>query len=261
MLRRTLLSSAPLLAMPGLSFSQVQDLSDAINKAGRLRMLSQRMAKCYFAMAQNVQRQQAQSVLNDSMARFDRQLIEVKAFAPTPALKTLYEKLYAGWVDYKLALVGAAASKAGGDKVIAASTAVMALTDQGAQQLEALSGKPIGHLVNVASRQCMLSQRMASAYMSASLGVQANEGIQILRTARGEYSKGHAEMVAAPQSSERVKQELRLAELQYKFFDASLTSLKAGSITGSAQTDVFTTSERILQVMDGVADLYARTSA
>jgi nitrate/nitrite-specific signal transduction histidine kinase len=41
-------------ALPLLAQAQVSDLSDAINKAGRQRMLSQRMAKFYYAAVLSV---------------------------------------------------------------------------------------------------------------------------------------------------------------------------------------------------------------
>jgi hypothetical protein len=44
-----------LLVLPALpARAQVLDLNDAINKAGRQRMLSQRMAKAYLALGQGV---------------------------------------------------------------------------------------------------------------------------------------------------------------------------------------------------------------
>ena len=57
MLRRTLLLSAAALALP--TRAQVIDLSDAINKAGRQRMLSQRMGKAWLSIAQGVEPESA----------------------------------------------------------------------------------------------------------------------------------------------------------------------------------------------------------
>jgi len=58
------------------NFAQVVDLNDAINKAGRQRMLSQRVAKAYLAADQGVVTQRADEILAASMALFDRQLGE-----------------------------------------------------------------------------------------------------------------------------------------------------------------------------------------
>ena len=52
--------------------AQVSDINDAINKAGRQRMLSQRMAKAWLAIGLDIEVARAQRILGDSMALFDR---------------------------------------------------------------------------------------------------------------------------------------------------------------------------------------------
>ncbi|MEZ5707247.1 MAG: type IV pili methyl-accepting chemotaxis transducer N-terminal domain-containing protein [Burkholderiaceae bacterium] len=87
--------------------AQVINLNDAINKAGRQRMLSQRMSKAWFALLQGTHTANAKTVLDRSMALFDRQLAELTAFAPTPEVREAYQGLDASWREYKLLLVGA----------------------------------------------------------------------------------------------------------------------------------------------------------
>lgn len=65
----------------------VVDLNDAIHQAGRQRMLSQRMAKACLALGQGVASSRSLDILNASMALFDRQLVELKAFAPDAAIQ------------------------------------------------------------------------------------------------------------------------------------------------------------------------------
>ena len=141
--RRHVVCLVPALAGAGWAWAQVRDLNDAINKAGRQRMLSQRCAKAYLALAQAVRSDQADKVLADSMALFDRQLVELRAFAPTPEIKATYGELDAAWSAYKSALVGAAPNKSGGDAVVTASNRVLQLANQGTVQLETASGKPV----------------------------------------------------------------------------------------------------------------------
>jgi len=81
--------------------AQVSDLADAINKAGRQRMLSQRMGKAWLAMVHNTEGRSAQAVLDKSMALFDRQLVELKAFAPSSDIRETYTALEVAWSDYK----------------------------------------------------------------------------------------------------------------------------------------------------------------
>ena len=51
----------------GAASAQIADINSAINKAGRQRMLSQRMAKAYFQLGQTVDVERSQRVLDSSI--------------------------------------------------------------------------------------------------------------------------------------------------------------------------------------------------
>lgn len=102
---------ALVLSIPGGdALAQITDLNSAINKAGRQRMLSQRMAKAYFQIGQQVEVERSKKILDTSVSLFDRQLVELKNFAPTPEIKENYLKLERTWLAYKDLLVGEAPS-------------------------------------------------------------------------------------------------------------------------------------------------------
>jgi hypothetical protein len=60
----------------------------------------------------------------------------------------------------------------------------------------------------------------------------------------------------APEATDRIRDELVLAEGQWVFFDAALKRLKEGA-SPRELTDVFTSSENLLSVMDRVTGFYA----
>ena len=253
-----MVAGAVTLMRPMSAHAQVLDINDVINKAGRQRMLSQRMAKAYLAIGQKIQGDNADKILTLSMALFDRQLIELKAFAPTPEIGFTYGSLESAWNDYKVALVGSAPANTGAAKVIDLSGKVLALANQGTVQLESFSGKASGKLVNMSGRQRMLSQRMAAHYLSASWGVQITASAAEMSKASEEFVKAHGLLKNASESIPAIKAELQLVESQFTFFDIALKSLKPGLGDIQAQGNVFTTSERILQVMDGVTGMYSK---
>ncbi|MDP3832860.1 MAG: type IV pili methyl-accepting chemotaxis transducer N-terminal domain-containing protein [Hydrogenophaga sp.] len=239
--------------------AQVLDLNDAINKAGRQRMLSQRMGKGWLALVHKTESSSAQAVLDKSIALFDRQLVELKAFAPSPDIRDTYVRLEAAWSDYKTALVGATPGKPGASAVLQADARVLALAHQGTLQYEAASGRPVGKLVNVAGRQRMLSQRMAKFYFAATLPVDVPTATAEIGKARTEFLSAMELLRNAPEATERIRSELQLADGQWFFFDQALQRMQTTGAGAAAKTlsDVFVTSENLLSVMDRVTGLYA----
>lgn len=240
--------------------AQVSDLADAINKAGRQRMLSQRMGKAYLALVQNIEPSLARQVLDRSLAQFDRQLVELKAFAGNQELKATYTSLEAAWSEYKTALIGTAPSKAGGGPVMANAGKVLALAHKGTQQYEALLNKPLGKLVNVAGRQRMLSQRMAAYYLASAVQADGGAAQAEIGKARTEFLAGLQLLRGAPEATARIKDELQLADGQWLLFDNALQKNAAGGAV-KPLADVFVTSENLLAVMDKVTGMYSELKA
>ena len=266
MQRRTLLTSAGyttawgalgLLVPAGKAQAEVADLNDAINKAGRQRMLSQRMGKAWLALAHKADTPAARAVLEQSLALFERQLGELKAFAPSPAIRDTYVKLEGAWADHTATLMGTTPARDGVAALLQADAKVLALAHQGTSQYEAALGKPVGHLVNVAGRQRMLSQRMAKFCLSAMLGVDTANATTEIAKARDEFLKATELLRSAPQATVRIRQELLLADSQWVFFDAALQRLGNASNTFRQVSEVFVSSENLLASMDRVTGMYA----
>ena len=242
-------------------WAQVQDVNDAINKAGRQRMLSQRMAKAWLMLAHQADANPARQALAQSIKLFERQLAELKAYAPQADIRTTYTELEAAWATYKTVLTTAQPSKDAASSLLQADAKVLALAHQGSVQYEAASGKPVGHLVNVAGRQRMLSQRMAKFCLAAMLQVDAAASTAEIDKARKEFLSANELLRTAPQATDRIRQELQLADGQWVFFDAALQRMQTGANTFRQVSEVFVTSENLLASMDRVTGMYAALAA
>lgn len=255
--RRTVILAAASLPLAG-ALAQVADLNDAINKAGSLRMLSERLGKAWLALAQGIESNSAQQVLDKSTALFDRQLLELKTYAAAPDVRDTYTKLDAAWGSYKTALTGAAPAKGGAATLLQYESKVLALAHQGTAQFESATEKPLGKLVNIAGRQRMLSQRMAMYYLAAKLPVDAATAVGEIDKARAEFVRAMPVLRDAPQTTTRIKDELQQAEMQWVLFDAALQKVNVPSnYPTKHMSDVFVASEKMLAMMDRVTSLYS----
>ena len=236
--------------------AQVNGLGDAINKAGRQRMLSQRMGKAWLALGQGIKADAARRVLDQSMSLFDRQLTELKAFVPAGDTRDTYVQLETAWSDYKGLLVGSAPARDKANAVMTQAGKVLALAHKGTGQLEVQAAKPAAKLVNMAGRQRMLSQRMAQFYLASLWNVDGAASLAELAKAKAEFVPALEVLRSAPEANADIKQELALADTQWLIFD---NALKSRDVTAKSASDVFVTSENLLQVMDRVTGLYARS--
>lgn len=253
--RRVFIAST--CALPFAAKAQVKDISDAINKAGRLRMLSQRMDKAWFALAMGSEKTRAPPVLAQSIALFDDQLQDLKAFAPQTEIKETYGKLEAAWQPYKDALKSANPSKATAANLLQLDAKVLSLAHQGTVQYEAASGKPVGKLVNMAGRQRMLSQRIAKFYFAASMDVEQRIALAEIAKARTEFLAALEVLRNAPEATQHIRDELVLADAQWIFFDNAIKSLQTEGAKPHALSNVFVSSENLLSVMDKITGMYA----
>jgi hypothetical protein len=243
----------------GLSHADAQiiNLNDAINKSGRQRMLSQRLAKSYLQIGQSIDLPRSQKIFSNSLALFERQLMELQTFAPTPDNKAVLADLGKTWEGYKKVLTASAPNPRDAKSVMQINEDVLALAQTSTVQLEKVSGTATARLVNIAGRQRMLSQRMAKFYQAFNWGVASPDALTNLAKARVEFVGALAELSASPKNTPAINQEIELAKLQWLFFDQALTVKPSDADSKIRFADnVATTSERILDSMDRITGMY-----
>ena len=227
----------------------------ALNKAGNLHLLAERIARNYALVGQDVLAEKSRRQLTTAIGQFDKQLKEMQAYAPTPEIKENYALLEQLWETYRAA-VQMPPERAKVKELSEFNEEVVWIAQKGAQLVEAHAKLPTSRLINLASEQRTLSQRMAKLYLFRSWGLGSKVLDDDLRTARTSFVEGLRQLGIAPQNTDAVRNELKLAEQQWYFFDQAIKAKNNELSEKTRNTNVATTSDRMLEVMDRVASLY-----
>jgi nitrate/nitrite-specific signal transduction histidine kinase len=267
--RRTVLSHlAALMAMPSLTaFSALAQtkaapvsnkisLASALNKAGRLRMLSQRTAKLYAQLGLGILPEKAFQQLKESGNLFDAHLSELLALAASPENVKTYNELSGVWATYRETL-NLAPSIDSGSKVLEQSERVLRLAQRGVVEIEAVAGGPAGKLINICGRQRMLSQRMAKSFFMREWGVSKLADTETA-AARSEFKTGLTLLRSDANTPADIKAQLGLAETQWLFFENAFDAAPKTAAATTATKNIATTSERILEQFDQITAMYER---
>lgn len=238
----------------------IADVNEAINKAGRMRMLSQRMAKLYCQMGLGVLPDKARQLLTASMKLYREHLVELKAYAPHADIRATYEELEQVWREYEK-LLNVMPSQANVRQIASINEDALRIAHLATTQLELHAGTSVGRLINISGRQRMLSQRMAKFYMFRQWGITSPEMEKEARLAQREFVSALQALNQAPENNDKIKGVLELAGTQWLFFEQALRQQATGGKTSTDAEHVATTSERILQVMDRITGLYAGLNA
>jgi nitrate/nitrite-specific signal transduction histidine kinase len=157
------------------AISQTMTIGQAVNIAGRQRMLSQRMAKARLYRTMAINSEVCQKELNTSITQFDENLKNLIAYSPTSKVKLRFTKVETMWPDFKAALINDTTSKAA-TVVLNMNTRLLTACDEAVQELVAYSNtltaddessinpETIATNVNIAGRMRMLSQRLTLYY-------------------------------------------------------------------------------------------------
>ncbi|MFO1227920.1 MAG: type IV pili methyl-accepting chemotaxis transducer N-terminal domain-containing protein [Roseateles sp.] len=256
LLRRTLLLAGVATGLPALA--RIRDLGEAINKAGAQRMLSQRMAKAWLGLALPDIEGRAHKILDASRQRFDQQLAELRAFAPTPEIASTYEQLGKQAAVLKQRLDELPVTPARVNAVIPLAGEVLKLAHQATGQLEKRSDAASAKLINLAGRQRMLSQRLAMLYLAEEHGVDRALIRTEMGVARNDFRAAMRVLQSAPETTPEIQANLQLAASQWIFLDAALGGTSHGQ---RAASESFLASENLLAVMETVTGQYARLLA
>jgi len=227
-------------------------MGEAINKAGRQRMLTQRIIKAYAMMGQGVGYRKAKKQLRASSALFDSQLAELKGFKVNSDISDALVLVETQW-DVVKEIISKKPKRIHVARLRTKSESLLNSAHQVVVLLESASNSKAGHEVNVAGRQRMLTQRMASLYMLQSWNFTDDLYMTNYEQAVSEFDAALKELQAAPSNTAEIKAELVKVEQLWQVFKLS-DRVKGGKFV---PTLVTRSLDKILVEMNAITGQYA----
>lgn len=230
--------------------------AESVNRAGQLRMLSQRLIKLYLLQLAGVQVARQKERLQDSMRRIDGNLALLGKNLSKPTFGDLLGQVLLTWTRLKQALQG--------DPRADQMAQVDALAELLLLEAERLTGSlenagsvaPL-HVLNMAGRQRMLCQRFAKYALLGVLGDAAERprSEASMTGSRAEFAQGLSYLNEIPLSTPDIRTALDAAAIGWQQLLAGAAD--AGRPAG--QEAIASASETLLEVFERLSGYYERS--
>lgn len=227
------------------------DTVSAVNIAGRQRMLSQRMAKAYLMLGQGIAADDARTILRESINQFESQLAALKAFQPTPMVRSAIVNLDTAWTKCK-ALLAATPNKGGAVDLYDANEALQKAAHSVTLAYGEGTAAPLDHLVSIAGRQRMLSQRMAKFYFYRTWDLYDSPADMELHLSRAHFTAVLIQLESSPLVSAQIKAGVARIRREWEPYQQVLFASREPTKMRRDAARVAELSERVLSVTEEV---------
>lgn len=260
MIRTILLYIAFLSTMTPAWAAELPKALNAVNRSGEQRMLSQRIIKGYAQLGMGVQPQQARAIVEDSVARFEANLKWLEAFDATPRsslgeMRTRWQVLRNA-IKAKPTLASARQANRRGEAALIAAERMTRL-------LQNVLNTEASHVVNLAGRQRMLSQRLTKAYMLISWGDVSPALREELDTTMHEFSLSLDLLSARAGNSAAINAELEEQARQWNWLKTAVATEGAVNyrlIVAEASEALLLSAERLTRLYEVAGTGQARST-
>jgi len=221
--------------------------AEAVNRAGRLRMLSQQVVKLQAARVAAVQAQAAEVAQQQALQRADRLLAQLRASVSMPTFGDLVDGV-ADAVTSVRSLLSEPPARANLQRLDEQAQAWLRRAEGLTQALESARPSAALQVINLAGRQRMLSQRVAKRALLAALThtPPADDG------SAEEFEQALQRLEALPLGSAQTRALLAQAGQQWPRLCTA-----ARRCEGAAQQQaVLETSESLLALLDELSGRY-----
>lgn len=250
-----------LLLLIGMTLStsaqaEITNIASAINKAGRQRMLTQRIVATYCQAGMDIKSSLSRRQLKDAISLFDQQLNELKEYRPIGPIHDQLKKVTTLWLPMKK-IASATIDRSKAEELRLQAEDVLRNSHRVVILLQDESGSQAGRLVNIAGRQRMLSQRMSNLYMLKSWEFKSSEYSFDYSTAINEFKGALVELASSPLNTPQINAALVKANKQFKVLQRTLSSKEKETFPLMVKMS----ADKLLKQMNDITHMYEDISA
>lgn len=241
----TSLSSAP--------HADADALDRAVNKAGKQRMITQRVLKDYALVGMNMSVGNPAADLEALIVQFESSLGELQSLSMGSEVTSSLGNIETLWNPIKAKLQQPPAQEKA-RSLQKDLDVLLEACDENTHLIARKANNQTGEIVDIAGRQRMLSQRMAALYMLKAWKIDDPLFKEKLAKSMEEFSAAHKLLESSPVTTEEIRAKLARVKKAYAWFEM-MGKTKSNRVIPSL---INKSANSILADMDEVTTLYTQ---